>query len=48
MLIDLHAHAPLPGYYNQDPHWGPFFEKFILQEPLWQRTRQCPLPLHCI
>ncbi|WP_333612035.1 amidohydrolase family protein [Brevundimonas bullata] len=27
MLIDLHAHAPLPGYYNQDPHWGPFFEK---------------------
>jgi predicted TIM-barrel fold metal-dependent hydrolase len=27
MLIDLHAHAPLPGYYNQHPHWGPFFEK---------------------
>ena len=27
MLIDLHAHAPLKGYYNQDPHWGPFFEK---------------------
>lgn len=26
MLIDLHAHAPLPGYYNQHPHWGPFFE----------------------
>lgn len=27
MLIDLHAHAPLPGYYNQHKHWGPFFEK---------------------
>ncbi|MDB5423993.1 MAG: 2-amino-3-carboxymuconate-6-semialdehyde decarboxylase-like [Phenylobacterium sp.] len=27
MLIDLHAHAPLKGYYNQHPHWGPFFEK---------------------
>ena len=27
MLFDLHAHAPLSGYYNQDPHWGPFFEK---------------------
>jgi predicted TIM-barrel fold metal-dependent hydrolase len=27
MLIDLHAHAPLPGYYNQHPHWGPFFEQ---------------------
>ena len=27
MLIDLHAHAPLPGYYDQHPHWGPFFEK---------------------
>ena len=27
MLIDLHAHAPLPGYYNQHSHWGPFFEK---------------------
>lgn len=27
MLIDLHAHAPHPGYYNQHPHWGPFFEK---------------------
>lgn len=27
MLIDLHAHAPHPGYYNQDPHWGPFFEQ---------------------
>ncbi|HEY2659728.1 MAG TPA: amidohydrolase family protein [Caulobacteraceae bacterium] len=27
MLIDLHAHAPLPKYYNQHPHWGPFFEK---------------------
>jgi len=26
MLIDLHAHAPHPGYYNQHPHWGPFFE----------------------
>jgi hypothetical protein len=27
MLIDLHAHAPHPGYYNQHPHWGPFFEQ---------------------
>src|ERR1700740_1367966 len=27
MLIALHAHAPLPRYYNQHPHWGPFFEK---------------------
>jgi len=27
MLIDLHAHAPHPAYYNQHPHWGPFFEK---------------------
>ena len=27
MLIDLHAHAPHPGYYNQHPHWGPFFER---------------------
>ncbi|ABE36548.1 amidohydrolase family protein [Paraburkholderia xenovorans LB400] len=27
MLIDLHAHAPHPGYYNQHPHWGPFFEE---------------------
>jgi predicted TIM-barrel fold metal-dependent hydrolase len=27
MLIDLHAHAPLPGYYNQHPFWGPFFER---------------------
>ena len=26
MLIDLHAHAPHPGYYNPHPHWGPFFE----------------------
>lgn len=26
MLIDLHAHAPHPAYYNQHPHWGPFFE----------------------
>jgi hypothetical protein len=22
MLIDLHAHAPHPGYYNQHPHWA--------------------------
>lgn len=29
MLIELHAHAPLPGYYNQHPHWGPFFEKHL-------------------
>jgi predicted TIM-barrel fold metal-dependent hydrolase len=27
MLIDLHAHAPHPAYYNQHPHWGPFFEQ---------------------
>ena len=27
MLIDLHAHAPHPDYYNQHPHWGPFFEQ---------------------
>jgi predicted TIM-barrel fold metal-dependent hydrolase len=27
MLIDLHAHAPHPGYYDQHPHWGPFFEE---------------------
>ena len=27
MLIDLHAHAPHPNYYNQHPHWGPFFER---------------------
>src|ERR1700742_1897786 len=27
MLIDLHAHAPHPGFFNQHPHWGPFFEK---------------------
>jgi predicted TIM-barrel fold metal-dependent hydrolase len=26
MLIDLHAHAPHPDYYNQDPYWGPAFE----------------------
>jgi predicted TIM-barrel fold metal-dependent hydrolase len=26
MLIDLHAHAPHPGFYNLHPHWGPFFE----------------------
>jgi len=26
MLIDLHAHAPHPDYYNQHPHWGPAFE----------------------
>ncbi len=29
MLIDLHAHAPHPGYYNQHPHWGPRFEKGV-------------------
>jgi hypothetical protein len=27
MLIDLHAHAPHPDYFNQHPHWGPFFEQ---------------------
>ncbi|OYV01277.1 MAG: hydrolase [Burkholderiales bacterium PBB5] len=27
MLIDLHAHAPHPGFYNQHPFWGPFFER---------------------
>lgn len=27
MLIDLHAHAPHPGYYDLDPYWGPFFEQ---------------------
>lgn len=27
MLIDLHAHAVLRGFYNQHPHWGPFFEQ---------------------
>nr|WP_296220452.1 amidohydrolase family protein [Pseudomonas sp. UBA2684] len=26
MLIDLHAHAPHPDYYNQHPYWGPAFE----------------------
>ena len=26
MLIDLHAHAPHPDYYDQDPYWGPAFE----------------------
>ena len=26
MLIDLHAHAPHPDYYDQHPHWGPAFE----------------------
>ena len=26
MLIDLHAHAPHPEYYDQHPHWGPAFE----------------------
>src|SRR5882762_3346790 len=26
MLIDLHAHLPHPGFLNQDPHWGPFYE----------------------
>ena len=25
MLIDLHAHAPFPGYYSQRLHRGPFF-----------------------
>ena len=24
MFIDLHAHNPTPGMYNQHPHWGPF------------------------
>src|SRR5690606_2054133 len=26
MLIDLHAHAPHPEYYDQHPYWGPAFE----------------------
>lgn len=26
MLIDLHAHATHPDFYNLHPHWGPFFE----------------------
>lgn len=26
MLIDLHAHAPHPDYYDQHPYWGPAFE----------------------
>jgi predicted TIM-barrel fold metal-dependent hydrolase len=26
MLIDLHAHAWHPDFYNMHPHWGPFFE----------------------
>lgn len=27
MLIDLHAHAPHPDYYDQHPYWGPAFEQ---------------------
>lgn len=27
MLIDLHAHVGHPGFYNQHPHWGPFWEE---------------------
>jgi predicted TIM-barrel fold metal-dependent hydrolase len=26
MLIDLHAHPPHPGFLEQDPFWGPFYE----------------------
>src|SRR5690554_5454557 len=25
MLIDVHAHAPHPGFQNQHPHWGPSY-----------------------
>lgn len=47
MLIDLHAHAPLPGYYNQHPHWGPFFEQcddgdIRLRVGKWQLTLGSP------
>lgn len=27
MIIDLHAHLAHPKFYNQHPHWGPFWEQ---------------------
>ncbi|MDQ1695785.1 MAG: hypothetical protein QOJ03_1138 [Frankiaceae bacterium] len=36
MLIDLHAHQLLPAMFNQDEHWGPFWEDGSLRIGDWK------------
>jgi aminocarboxymuconate-semialdehyde decarboxylase len=35
MLIDLHAHQLIKEMFNQDPHWGPFWENGTLRIGDW-------------
>lgn len=36
MLIDLHAHQLLKGMFNQDDHWGPFWDQGTLRIGDWR------------